>query len=120
VNSTRLLTTSEQRIKQVISHIFTLLTTFFLCSRTFYNIFLNSYVLDDLASKRPQIRSIEQLETLSKEEAIAVFKDALKDAGVSSTWRWDDAQRVTVHDIRIKALKTIAERKQIFNQFIDE
>jgi pre-mRNA-processing factor 40 len=44
----------------------------------------------------------------------------LKAAGVTATWRWDDAQRVTSHDIRIKALKTLAERKTAFNQFIDE
>lgn len=81
---------------------------------------LYQFSIDDLASKRLQIRSLEQLDTLSKDEAIAVFKDALKDAGVSSTWRWDDAQRVTSHDLRIKALKTLAERKIIFNQFIDE
>lgn len=49
-----------------------------------------------------------------------MFKDALKDAGVSTTWRWDDAQRVTSHDFRIKGLKTLAERKNAFNQFIDE
>jgi hypothetical protein len=55
------------------------------------------------------------LDTLSKEDCIGVFKDALKAAGVTATWRWDDAQRVTSHDIRIKALKTLAERKTAFN-----
>ena len=39
---------------------------------------------------------------------------------MSSTWRWDDASRVTGHDPRFKVLRSIAERKLAFNQFIDE
>jgi len=55
------------------------------------------------------------LESLSKEDAFAIFKEALQDAGVSSTWRWEDANRVTSSDMRVKALKSIAERKVAFN-----
>jgi hypothetical protein len=47
------------------------------------------------------------LESLTRDEAIEVFKEALKDAGVSATWRWDDSSRVTNQDPRFKALKTI-------------
>jgi len=49
-----------------------------------------------------------------------VFKEALLEAGVSATWRWDDAQRVTASDPRFKALKTTSDRKAAFNSFIDE
>ena len=49
-----------------------------------------------------------------------MFKEALKEAGVSSTWRWDDASRVIMHDPRIKALKAISERKQVFADYINE
>jgi len=66
------------------------------------------------------IRSASQLDSLSKEDAISIFKEALQDAGVTTTWRWEDANRVTASDFRIKALKTIAERKAAFNQHIEE
>lgn len=40
-----------------------------------------------------------------------MFKEALKDAGVSTSWKWEDAHRVVQHDPRVKALKAISERK---------
>ena len=39
---------------------------------------------------------------------------------MSTTWRWEDANRVTGSDMRVKAIKTIADRKIAFNQYIDE
>lgn len=60
------------------------------------------------------------MDALTKEEAQSVFKDALVHAGITSTWRWEDAQRVTASDLRIKALKTLAERKAAFAAFLDE
>jgi len=66
------------------------------------------------------VKSLAQLEILSKDEQIAAFKEALHESGVSSTWRWDDASRVTGHDPRFKVLRSIAEKKLAFNQFIDE
>ncbi len=49
-----------------------------------------------------------------------VFKEALKDQGVSSSWKWEDANRVIIHDPRVKALKSISERKMAFNDFITD
>ena len=49
-----------------------------------------------------------------------VFKEALKDQGVSSSWKWEDANRVIIHDPRVKALKSISERKQAFNDYITD
>jgi pre-mRNA-processing factor 40 len=49
-----------------------------------------------------------------------VFKEALKDQGVSSSWKWEDANRVIMNDPRVKALKSIGERKQAFNDYINE
>ena len=40
-----------------------------------------------------------------------VFKEALRDCGVSTSWKWEDANRVVMHDPRVKALKSISERK---------
>lgn len=39
---------------------------------------------------------------------------------MSASWKWEDANRVTMHDPRVKALKTISERKQAFNDYINE
>ncbi len=49
-----------------------------------------------------------------------VFKEALRDAGISVTWKWEDANRVIMHDPRVKALKSIAERKVAYNEYINE
>jgi pre-mRNA-processing factor 40 len=57
---------------------------------------------------------------LSKEDAVMVFKEALKDSGVSTSWKWEDANRVIMHDPRVKAIKTISERKAAFNEYINE
>lgn len=51
---------------------------------------------------------------------MAVFKDALREAGVTVTWKWEDANRVVMNDPRVKALKAISERKQAFNDFVNE
>ena len=40
-----------------------------------------------------------------------VFKELLKDMGVSTSWKWEDANRVIQNDPRVKALKSISERK---------
>ena len=49
-----------------------------------------------------------------------VFKDALKEMGVSTSWKWEDANRVIQNDPRVKALKTLSERKIAFNDFISD
>ena len=49
-----------------------------------------------------------------------VFKDLLRDMGVSTSWKWEDANRVIMHDPRVKALKSISERKQAFNDYIND
>lgn len=49
-----------------------------------------------------------------------VFKDALREAGVTVTWKWEDANRVIMSDPRVKALKAISERKQAFNDYVNE
>ena len=66
------------------------------------------------------MKKFKSYDNLSKEDALLVFKEAMRDSGVSTTWKWEDANRVTMHDPRVKALKTISERKQAFNDFINE
>lgn len=49
-----------------------------------------------------------------------VFKDLLKDIGVTTSWKWEDANRIIQNDPRVKSLKSISERKQAFNDFVNE
>lgn len=63
-------------------------------------------------------KKFKSFDNLTREDAAEVFKEALRDAGVSSSWKWEDANRVIMHDPRIKAIKAISERKQAFNDYI--
>lgn len=65
-------------------------------------------------------KRFKSYDNLSREDALHVFFEALREAGVTASWRWDDANRVVMHDPRIKAIKTISERKHAFNEFINE
>ena len=40
--------------------------------------------------------------------------------GVTTSWKWEDANRVIQTDPRLKAIKAISERKQAYNDFINE
>ena len=50
-------------------------------------------------------------ENLSKEESVKLFKELLREQGVTTSWRWDDAYRVVQTDPRSKCLKSISECK---------
>tara|TARA_B110000285_G_C15098136_1_gene603340 strand:+ start:399 stop:611 length:213 start_codon:yes stop_codon:yes gene_type:complete len=61
------------------------------------------------------------LENLSKEQSIKLLKDMLRDVGVGSTWKWDDALRNIKSDDRYRFLKMPnQEKKQTFNDFMVE
>ena len=38
--------------------------------------------------------------------------------GVTISWKWEDANRVIQNDPRVKALKSISERKSAFNDYL--
>jgi len=59
-------------------------------------------------------------ENLTKEEASRIFKKLLSDLGVTATWHWEDAKRIVQNESRAKALKSIREQKQAFNEYIAE
>jgi pre-mRNA-processing factor 40 len=40
--------------------------------------------------------------------------------GVGSLWKWEDAKRVVEDDPRSRALRSMAERKNAFNDYIKE
>ena len=66
------------------------------------------------AAKKPVLN----IENLSREEAIEVFQGMLSDLGVAVTWKWEDVNRVVQHDERVKVLRTMADRKQAFQDYI--
>lgn len=56
----------------------------------------------------------------NKLEAKNAFKSLLESANVQSDWSWDQAMRVIISDKRYGALKTLGERKQAFNEYLNQ
>ncbi|KAL8244339.1 hypothetical protein R6Q59_010597 [Mikania micrantha] len=54
----------------------------------------------------------------NKQEAKNAFKALLENANVASDWTWDQTMRVIINDRRYGALRSLAERKQAFNEFL--
>jgi len=48
------------------------------------------------------------------------FKDLLRETGVTSTWKWDDANRIVQGDNRSKMIQSMSDRRSIFNEFVTE
>lgn len=59
---------------------------------------------------------------MTEEEKVKIFKEFLRDMGVSSTWRWEDVTRSlgTSNDKRKKALGSIQRKKQVFQEYLQE
>ncbi|XP_071991286.1 pre-mRNA-processing factor 40 homolog B isoform X5 [Engystomops pustulosus] len=53
----------------------------------------------------------------TKEEAKQLFKDLLKDKGVSSNASWEQAMKMIINDPRYSALPKLSEKKQAFNAY---
>lgn len=56
----------------------------------------------------------------TKEEAIKAFKKLLADNNVQSDWDWPKTMKKIINDVRYKALKTVEERKAIFEEYIEQ
>jgi len=54
----------------------------------------------------------------TKQEAKDAFLQLLESAGVTSSWTWEKAMRAVINDDRWKALKTLAEKKHAFSEYI--
>lgn len=55
--------------------------------------------------------------TISHPERVKIFKELLKDVGVTRTWKWDDAARVIKEESRYAALEPI-EQAMAFREYI--
>lgn len=53
-----------------------------------------------------------------REEIKAIYIQMFQEAGVTSTWKWEDFHRITRDDKRFNILKNIAPKKQIFQEHI--
>jgi len=60
------------------------------------------------------------LEKLSKEEAYKLFKDMLRKAGITSTWKWEDCERVLHNEAIWKVIKTFKEKRTLFDEYIKD
>ncbi|KAK7343536.1 hypothetical protein VNO77_12340 [Canavalia gladiata] len=62
----------------------------------------------------------EHLVYANKMEAKDAFKALLEFVNVGSDWTWDRAMRLIINDKRYGALKTLGERKQAFNEYLNQ
>ncbi len=61
------------------------------------------------------------LENMTKEESITLLKELLRDVGVVSTWKWDDAQRCIKADPKYRYINlSMQERKAAFAEYLQE
>ncbi|KAJ3410872.1 1-pyrroline-5-carboxylate dehydrogenase [Chytridiales sp. JEL 0842] len=56
----------------------------------------------------------------TKEEAEKAFKELLTESGVEKDWTWEQTMRMIISKPMYRALKTLQERKQAFQDYIDE
>ncbi|PHU01802.1 hypothetical protein BC332_31589 [Capsicum chinense] len=56
----------------------------------------------------------------SKAEAKSAFKTLLESANIGSDCTWDQAMRAVINDRRYGALKSLGERKQAFNEYLNQ
>ena len=57
---------------------------------------------------------------MAKDEAMKVFQQLLSDLGVTSSWKWEDVNRVVMEEERSKVFKTTAERKHAFQDYVKQ
>ena len=66
------------------------------------------------------VNQILEIEKLPKEEKYKLFKDQLRRAGVTATWKWEDAERVLYNEPIWKSIKTFQEKRSLFNEFVKQ
>ena len=58
------------------------------------------------------------MELSKKEEVRTVYISMFQEAGVTATWKWEDFHRIMKLDDRFNIIKTIGQKKQIFQEYI--
>ncbi|KAG0332624.1 hypothetical protein BG004_001164, partial [Podila humilis] len=72
------------------------------------------------SSNNNSIDNNAPIEFATKEEAEKAFKTLLSETGVTSTWTWEQTMRAVVTNPMYRALKSVAERKTCFHEYVDE
>ena len=55
-----------------------------------------------------------------QEEAKDAFKELLAAKGVASDWSWEQTMKLIINDKRYAALKSLGEKKQCFNEYLQQ
>ncbi|KAJ3122005.1 hypothetical protein HK098_003190 [Nowakowskiella sp. JEL0407] len=71
-----------------------------------------------LPIRRPSSPPLPEYKT--KQEAETAFKKLLDESGVKTDWTWDQTMRVIISNPKYQALKTLAERKATFYNYVEE
>ena len=58
--------------------------------------------------------------TVLQEEAKDAFKELLAAKGVASDWSWEQTMKLIINDKRYAALKSLGEKKQCFNEYLQQ
>ena len=58
--------------------------------------------------------------SILQEEAKDAFKELLADKDIGSDSSWEAAMRLIINDRRYKALKSLGEKKQCFNEYLQQ
>ena len=58
--------------------------------------------------------------TCLQEEAKDAFKELLAAKGVASDWSWEQTMKLIINDKRYAALKSLGEKKQCFNEYLQQ
>lgn len=89
---------------------------------------MNNPQISALSEIEQKIRETEErkfnpnidLENMPKEDTYKLFKDMLRRAGITSTWKWEDCERVLQSETIWKIIKTFSEKRNLFNEYIKE
>ncbi|KAF8975772.1 PRP40 pre-mRNA processing factor 40 [Entomortierella lignicola] len=82
--------------------------------------FQQSFVPEGANNRGREKNANDTPEFSTKEEAEEAFKNLLKETGVTSTWTWEQTMRAVVTNPMYRALKTTAERKTAFQEYVDD
>ncbi|XP_065186578.1 pre-mRNA-processing factor 40 homolog B-like [Sycon ciliatum] len=65
----------------------------------------------------PVVVPVKEVVYNSREEARDAFKQLLREKSISSTMTWEQALKIVITDPRFTALRKLAEKKQVFNNY---
>jgi len=78
-------------------------------------------IIDEANQEKERFTQAQHLETITKDEQATLLKSLLREVGVTSTWKWDDAYRNIREDHRYKFLKMpMADKKHLFSDYMSE